>query len=465
MRSLEKGAFRLKNSVITIPHCRRISPTAVFQRIYAGDRFGFIYESCEHTQSHGRYSFIGGRPVVLFRSKGFDLEIQEGSRLRRVCSHPFTEIRALLTQHAPSEPSPVFPGGAIGYVAYDAIRLFEKIPDRKAIDIDVPDMYFLIPSEIIVFDHKEDTVVVSTMGDGARSAELAGIIRKTDMAEDVFPTKRRIEFCPAMSQEFFCSMVREAQQLIHAGDIFQVVLSQRISAPITSSSLSLYRALRFMNPSPYMYYLNLDTTCLLGSSPETLVKVEQRQVTSSPIAGTRPRGANAQEDAALADDLIQDEKELAEHIMLVDLARNDIGRVSAFGSVRVTELLKVEKYARVMHITSNVTGILQEGCDAFDAFAATFPAGTVSGAPKIRAMEIIDQLEPVRRGIYAGAIGYFSFNGDMDFCIAIRTIVLQNQIAYIQGGAGIVADSVPEREYRETLDKISALQSALEIAR
>lgn len=415
-------------------------------------------------KEHGRFSFIGGRPMVVFTSKGYDMVIQEHSLVREEHGHPFETIRTLLQKYAPAQQSSAFSGGAIGYIAYDAVRLFERIPDRRPCEIDIPDLYFIIPSEIIVIDRREKIITINTFGGSARGRVIIDSIMDTRGEEPKREIKRDLTYASNMSKEFFCTMVEKAQERILAGDIFQVVLSQRLSIPVKSTSLSIYKALCLTNPSPYMYYLNLKGLSLLGSSPETLVKVERGRVLSRPIAGTRPRGRSNHEDHEFEQELVKDEKELAEHIMLVDLARNDVGRVCNNGSVSVTDLLCVERYARVMHITSNVSGILHKKYDAFDVLAATFPAGTVSGAPKIRAMEIIDELEPVKRGFYAGAIGYFGYNGDMDFCIAIRTIMMHNKIAYFQGGAGIVADSNPEKEYVETLDKMSALKSTLEIA-
>jgi len=274
--------------------------------------------------------------------------------------------------------------------------------------------------------------------------------------------KKRIDYIPYLKKEAFCNIVRKAKEYIYAGDIFQVVLSQRFAFPVEKDPIEFYKRLRLTNPSPYMYYLKLKDLYVVGSSPETLVKVDDNKVISRPIAGTRPRGRTLQQDKDLAYDLLNDEKEKAEHIMLVDLARNDLGRVCKFGSIKVTDFLQVERFSRVMHLSSNVTGDLREGCNSFDVLRAAFPAGTVTGAPKIRAMEIIDELESVKRGIYAGAIGYFGFNKGMEFCIAIRTIIICGNTGYIQAGAGIVADSVPIQEYNETLNKLSALQKAIE---
>ncbi|MEJ2568250.1 MAG: anthranilate synthase component I family protein, partial [candidate division WOR-3 bacterium] len=328
--------------------------------------------------------------------------------------------------------------------------------------------YFMFPSEIILFDHKNDTVDIilyTNNGDNKRIEELTKIIKTSQEVYYNLSEGNKVEFIGNFTKKEYCDAVEKAKEYINAGDIFQVVPSQRFKAINKKEPINIYKALRLTNPSPYMYYLRFDDLYILGSSPETLIKLEAGGlVTSNPIAGTRRRGKNEEEDKKFAKELLQDEKELAEHVMLVDLARNDIGRVCEYGSIRVSDFMRIEKYAKVMHNISVVNGNLLEDKDAFDLVRATFPAGTVSGAPKIRAMEIIDELEPARRGIYAGALGYFGFAGIMDLCIAIRTIIINKGIIYFQAGGGVVADSVPELEYKETINKMSALKKAIELS-
>jgi len=442
---------------------------SVFEKVYSQDYFGFIYESLESVGERGRYSFIGARPFILFKSKGENVEINVMKKTYKKRGNPIDFLRSIVTEYREC-PDTVFPGGAVGYISYDAVRFFEKIPDKNPDELVVPDTYFMFPSEIIIFDHKKETVdiiVYSENNNKKRIEELRGVI-ETCKKETIFrpsKTQASLSFESNFTKDSYQEIVEKAKEYIYAGDVFQVVLSQRFKCHVEKEPIHIHKALRITNPSPYMYYLKLNDLYILGSSPEILVKLTDGMAISRPLAGTRPRGRTEKEDRSLEVDLLKDEKEVAEHIMLVDLARNDIGRVCDYGSVRVTELLQTEKYSKVMHIVSNVVGKLMKDRDAFDLLRVTFPAGTVSGAPKVRAMEIIDELEPSKRGVYAGAIGYFSFSGNMDMCIAIRTIVVKDGIGYIQAGAGIVADSVPEKEYMETLNKASALKKAIEIVR
>ncbi len=441
------------------------SPMSVFEKVYNEEPFSFIYESLEHT-GRGRYSFLGGKPFILFKSKdrAIEIEIMGGTQIMK--GNPLHILRKILSKFDIYPALKGFCGGAVGYISYDTVRLFEEIPDENPDDIGTPDTYFMFPSEILIFDHKKETVdIIVYNSDDKRLEELESVIKTAKDFNYKLCEETSISHRSNLTKKEFCDSVKKAKDYIFAGDIFQVVPSQRISSHIDKKPLNIYKALRIANPSPYMYYLRLNDLFILGSSPETLIKLDEGTVTSNPIAGTRPRGTTDEEDKLLETELLNDEKELAEHIMLVDLARNDIGRVCEYGSVRVSEFLRIEKFSKVMHIISIVNGKLVPGMDAFDLVEATFPAGTVTGAPKIRAMEIIDELEPTRRGVYAGALGYFGFNLNMDLCIAIRTIVIKDGIAYIQGGAGIVADSIPEREYIETLDKMSALKKALEMSR
>ncbi len=362
-------------------------------------------------------------------------------------------------------------------LGYDAIRYIEKLPQISTDDTSLPDIHLFIPQKIIVFDnllHKITLIFfVRPSGDvendhRAATAELANLVEKVrgqpPASTDHGVKKSNLHYTGNMDRLAFEQMVTKAKKHIERGDIFQVVLSQRLETETTIPAFDIYRGLRVINPSPYMFYMEMGDVTLLGSSPETLVKLEGNRVYVRPIAGTRKRGANEEEDQALIKDLLADPKELAEHTMLVDLGRNDVGRVARYGTVKVDELMGIEKYSHVIHIVSTVSGILREGLDAVDVLKACFPAGTVSGAPKVRAMEIIEELEPTRRGIYAGAAGYFAFNGNMDVCIAIRTIYIKDGKLYVQAGAGIVADSVPEKEFEETLNKAKGLLKAVEYA-
>ncbi len=445
-------------------------PVVVYEKLYQEASLGFLYESLESVEKRGRYSFIGAKPFLIFRSQGKQIRITYGNVTMNAEGNPFDTLRQLV-QNGQSCPH-VFPfsGGAVGYVGYDAIRFVESIPDSNPDELNIPDLFFMFPSELIVFDHLEQTADIilysETEIDYNRLEAIKKEIEKCRdkrLINDFQAKEDSVSMTSNFSREDFYAVVNKAKEYILAGDIFQVVLSQRFSFDVTTDSLSIYKALRNTNPSPYMYYLRLDDLKILGSSPEILVKLAGNHVDIRPLAGTRRRGKSDQEDRKFADELLADEKERAEHVMLVDLARNDIGRVCEYGSVQATHLFEIEKYSNVMHLVSDVTGKLAKDKDAFDLFRATFPAGTVSGAPKVRSMEIIDELENVRRGVYAGAIGYFGYSGNMDMCIAIRMILIQKNKGYIQAGAGVVADSIPEREYQETCNKARALIHAVEM--
>ena len=445
-------------------------PLEVFERLYGQDRYGFLYESLEGHGAQGRYSFLGGRPRVVFKSKGDSIELRVADDVHRFTDHPLRALRELVRSGVHALPVSTFPGGAVGYAGYDLARLLAPIGGDTPDDLKLPDAHFVFPEEILIIDHLDEVVhllLYRRRDQERRAREIEATLATGDAPAIGSPAPPTVEDAPLRSnvtEAAFRSAVLTAKDYIRAGDIFQVVLSQRFEFPLSVPALRVYSALRVTNPSPYMYYLNLDGMQVSGSSPEILVKLTGRRVVTRPLAGTRPRGTNAHEDEALARELLADEKERAEHVMLVDLTRNDLGRHCSAGSIRVEEYMQVERYSRVMHLVSQVTGRLRDDRDAFDLFASTFPAGTVSGAPKIRAMQIIDELEPVRRGPYAGAIGYFSFLGDMDLCIGIRTIVSTGDRAYLQAGAGIVADSVPEREHRETLSKAAAVAMAVHLA-
>jgi anthranilate synthase component 1 len=430
-------------------------PLAVFRALYGEERYGFLYESLEERGTRGRFSFAGGRPRVVFRSKRNRIEVRTADSVQRLDGDPLATLRELVRAGRDALPVATFPGGAVGYLGYDLVRHMAPVPDGNPDELGLPDAYFVFPEEIVIFDHLDKVVHVLQYGDDPdRVDEIEAVVARLDGSETpAAPTPAgavdpSVKLRSNMEPEAFMERVERAKRYIRAGDIYQVVLSQRFDFPLRDSALDIYAALRRTNPSPYMYYLNLDGLEVSGSSPEMLVKVTGRRVVTRPLAGTRPRGADPDEDRALGDELRNDPKELAEHVMLLDLARNDLGRVCRVGSIRVDEYLQLERYARVMHLVSNVTGRLRDDRDAFDLFRASFPAGTVSGAPKVRAMQIIDELEPSHRGPYAGAIGYFSFLGDMDLCIAIRTLVVHDGRGYLQVGAGVVADSVPEREYQ-----------------
>ncbi len=447
----------------------RASPVKLFEALYGSDAWAFLYESLEAHGTQGRYSFIGGRPRAIFRCTGSDLELTLGDRTVHERGDPFSALRELIRTQENVPPVAPFCGGAVGYLSYDTVRWTEAIPDHKPREIGAADACLLFPREVICFDHLERVVhlvLFEPDGHDARLDEITSALRVAERQSETPPARLggSADLRPQMSREQFVRMVEYAKEYIGSGDVFQVVLSQRFEFPLRVPPLALYKALRVTNPSPYMYFLRLGGVDIAGSSPEVLVRLTGRRVVTRPLAGTRRRGTTPAEDDALASELQSDPKENAEHVMLVDLGRNDLGRVCEFGSLRLTELQKVERHSKVMHLVSNVEGWLRDDFDAFDLFRATFPAGTVSGAPKVRAMEIIEELEPVRRGIYAGAIGYFSLLGDMDLCIAIRTIVMAGGKGYIQAGAGIVSDSVPQLEYEESVSKARALMHAIELA-
>ena len=460
------------------------TPVSAFKKLDCGG-YSFLFESTEKNDVSGRFSFVGVDPRVILQSYGREVRIIEHGNKKRfeTSSDPLDEVRKLMARYQfVSHPElPRFAGGAVGFIGYEAIHFFEpKVPLAQQDDLQLPEALFMIPSALLVFDHRLRSlkiIVNAFLSDGspekvhARAVEcLASIkqqltqpvdLRLVPLVEDAEQPLPRSNF----SREEFEGAVKRAKEYIAAGDVFQVVLSQRFESPFAGEPLDFYRCLRFINPSPYMFCLNFGGDfSLVGSSPEMHVRLADDSVEIRPIAGTRARGLTPEEDEANAAQLLGDPKERAEHIMLVDLARNDVGRVAEFGSVRVTEFMQIERYSHVMHIVSNVVGRLRVDGSAFDAVRATFPAGTVSGAPKIRAMQIISELEKTRRGCYAGAIGYFGFNGNVDSCIALRCAVLKNGHAYFQAGAGIVSDSDPQREYEETVIKARAMMKALAMA-
>ncbi|KIE41721.1 MULTISPECIES: anthranilate synthase component I [Geobacter] len=468
-----------------IPVCREImadmdTPVSAFRKLDDG-RYAFLLESIEGGEKWARYTFLGASPSTVIRSRGNTVEIITNGETRAVTTDdPLGFVRDFLARFRPVEiPGlPRFFGGAVGYLGYDMVRHFERLPTDKPAVIGAWDSCFLITDTIVIFDNMRQkiTVVSNAHLDEGVSVEAAyadavarieGIIARLKAplpAQPAAAAARKVSFSSNVTREAFEDAVERAKEYVRAGDIIQVVLSQRFSGELTVDPLDIYRVLRTLNPSPYMFFLRLDDTLVVGASPEVMVRREGSRVELRPIAGTRPRGATPERDEQLAEELLADPKERAEHVMLVDLGRNDLGRVCRTGTVKVSELMVIERYSHVMHIVSNVQGELAEGRDAFDVVRATFPAGTLSGAPKVRAMEIIDELEPVRREVYGGAVGYFSFSGTMDLAIAIRTLVIRDGMVHLQAGAGIVADSDPASEYQETVNKAMAVVKAIETA-
>ncbi len=457
------------------------TPISAFLSLAEDAENAFLLESVVGGEQLARYSFlgIGGSAVVTARD-GVATVMRDGHSKDLPAADPLAvvaaELRAGTVAHVPGLPR--FVGGAVGFVGYEVAAGFERVPRHDVDEIGAPDLAFMLTDVVVGFDHARRVMQViapTRPGDEPEAAYGAAVARIDALLERLAAgpagaslgavgTSAPVPLVERTTRDEFVSQVVSAKEHIAAGDIFQVVLSQRFSAPFSGDGVDLYRVLRAVNPSPYMFYIRTPAVTLVGSSPEPLVRVEGDTALTRPLAGTRPRGVDLAEDGRLRADLLADEKERAEHVMLVDLGRNDLGRVCVPGSVRVDELMEVEYYSHVMHIVSNVTGTLAEGKTAFDALRATFPAGTVSGAPKIRAMEIIRELEPAGRGPYAGTVGYVGLDGAMDMCITIRTVMLADGTAYLQSGAGIVADSDPEREYEETLHKARALHHALELA-
>jgi anthranilate synthase component 1 len=447
-----------------------------------------LFESVIGGEKVGRFSFLGTEPFLRFEARGLEVSIMkpgEPERARRFGSaDPFLDLEKLIEGHRapPVQGLPRFAGGAVGYASYDAVRYTERLPDVPPDDRGLPDLSFAFYDRMVLFDHIRKTVLVVAQahlepGVDPKAAYESACGRIDELVERLacpgpelgvidIDTESPLSLQPRsnFTQAQYESVVRRCQEYIKAGDIFQVVPSQRFEIQTKAKPFDIYRVLRVVNPSPFLFYLPYGDFSLIGSSPEILVRVEDSVVTIRPLAGTRRRGCDEAEDRALAEQLLADPKERAEHIMLVDLGRNDVGRVADYQTVQLSDVMKVERYSHVMHITSNVTGRLRAGRTAFDALRAGLPAGTVSGAPKVRAMQIIDECEPQKRGPYAGAVGYIDFTGNMDTCIALRTLVLQGQTAYIQAGGGVVYDSDPGSEYQETVDKARGLLKAIEIA-
>jgi anthranilate synthase component 1 len=460
------------------------TPVSAFKK-FSCRTYSFLFESTEKNDVSGRFSFVGFDPRLIIQSYGREIRIVRNGVEERfiTATDPLDELRKLMARYQfVSRPElPRFAGGAVGFLGYEAIGFFEpKVPAAREDDLQLPEMLFMLTGNVLIFDHRLRSlkIVVNAFLDGgsaekayARAVEsVQSITEELAVPIDLplVPIAQDDEQPPPQSnlrRQEFERAVERAKEYIRAGDIFQVVLSQRFESQFDGEPLDFYRCLRFINPSPYMFCLKFGNDfALIGSSPEVHVRLVGDTVEIRPIAGTRARGATPAQDEANAAELLADPKERAEHIMLVDLARNDVGRIAEFGTVRVTEFMQIERYSHVMHIVSNVIGRSRAGCTAFDVVRATFPAGTVSGAPKIRAMQIISELENLRRGCYAGAIGYFGFDGNIDSCIALRCAVLKSGKAYFQAGAGIVADSDPQREYEETVSKARAMMKALAMA-
>lgn len=458
------------------------TPVSAFLKLDDGGD-AFLLESVEGGEKWGRYSFIGVAPDLIVTSKGktFHVERPGGRRETQEVADPLVGVREILHRYRPVEAPglPRFAGGLVGYVAYDVVRFFERLPEKARDDLGHPDLYLMLTDTLVVFDNVKQTIQVVSHalideGTDLREAyetactkvdRLIERLRGAARVPGPLPVPRAApEVRSTLSAEQYQATVRQAKEYVFAGDVIQVVLAQQFQRPLHADPFNIYRCLRTVNPSPYMFFLRTGGLTILGASPEVMVRLEGREITVRPIAGTRPRGRDEHQDAELERELRSDPKERAEHIMLVDLGRNDVGRVARVGTVAVTEQMVVERYSHVMHLVSNVRGELADGLDCFDAFRATFPAGTLTGAPKIRAMEIIEELEPTRRGIYGGAVGYFSFSGNMDTCITIRTIVIDRGMIHVGAGAGIVADSDPEREQAECLNKARALFQAVELA-
>lgn len=456
------------------------TPVSAFLKIDDG-KYSYLLESVEGGEKWGRYSFLGTSPFLIIRAKDKRIEVIKNGKksISDTDENPLLLLKRLLKEYKPVsiDGLPPFFGGAVGYLAYDMIRHFEDISLKKRGSLELPDIIFMFTDTLLIFDNIRQRIKVVSNAlvkeKGTKKAyndakaKIDGIIEKLKRRtadKGQRNIKKDIRLSSNYTKKGFEKAVEKSKEYIKAGDIFQVVLSQRFNTGLKSEPFNVYRALRAVNPSPYMFFLRLNDFSMAGSSPEVLVRCEDSEVTLRPIAGTRKRGKTAEEDKALEKELLADPKERAEHIMLVDLGRNDVGRVSEMGSVNVDELMVIEKYSHVMHIVSNIKGRLRKGMDAFDVIMACFPAGTVSGAPKIRAMQIIDELEPTMRGPYAGAVGYFSFSNNMDTCINIRSVIMKDKTAYIQAGAGIVADSVPSNEYQETVNKAKAMVRAIEMA-
>jgi anthranilate synthase component 1 len=480
---------RLARSATLVPVVKSVSadlltPVSAFLSIAQNEPHAFLLESVERGEQIGRYTFLGARPYMRLRTRGSAIEIERGRRHERHEGNVFEFVKLLLSEHQPAAMPglPPFTAGAVGYFSYDVVRQLEKIGERAKDDLTLPDCELMFFDRLLAFDHLHHQIHIVAAADVSRESprraydravrdiaalerKLAGGLRPAMWRKSSKAKPGKLKIHAGTTRAKFFRSVERCKEYIAAGDIFQVVLSQRLDFIPEVSPFDLYRALRQVNPSPYLYFLRMGEMQILGSSPEMLVRVTGRKLEYRPIAGTHPRGRDEAEDMLLENQMRADEKERAEHVMLVDLGRNDLGRVSEYGSVKVKDLMYVERYSHVMHLVSALEGTLRKDLGALDAFAACFPAGTLSGAPKVRAMQIIEELEPVRRGIYGGSVLYADFAGNLDSCIGIRTMLMQGKHAYLQAGAGIVADSDPAREFEESMNKAQALLRAVEMAR
>ena len=483
-----KEFSRLAREATLIPVVKSVTadlltPVSAFLAVAENEPHCFLLESIERGEQIGRYTFLGARPYMRVWTRGDEITIERGKRRERKTGDVFATLKTLLRAHRPAHIAglPPFTAGAVGYFAYDAVRRLEKIGDHAKDDLSVPDCVLMFFDRLLAFDHLRHQIhIIATADVSADNPKRAYERALKDIAaiekrlaaglrpvhwQKTKPKRGRLKVHAGTSRDRHIRSIEQAKEYIAAGDIFQVVLSRRLDFQPDESPFNLYRALRTVNPSPYMYFLRMGDAHVLGSSPEMLVRVRGRKLEYRPIAGTHPRGKDEAADDLLEQQMRTDEKERAEHVMLVDLGRNDLGRVSEYGSVKVRDLMYVERYSHVMHLVSALEGKLRPELDAVDAFAACFPAGTLSGAPKVRAMQIIEELEPTRRGVYGGAVLYADFAGNLDSCITIRTMFMKGKHAYLQAGGGIVADSDPAKEFQETLNKAQAVLRAVEIAR
>jgi anthranilate synthase component 1 len=481
---------RLAREATLVPVVKSVSadlltPVSAFLAIAEKEPHAFLLESVERGEQIGRYTFLGARPYMRVRAREGTVEIERGRRRETHQGNVFQIVKELLREHRPAAPMPGLPpftAGAVGYFAYDVVRQLENIGKHAKDDLSLPDAELMLFDRLLAFDHLRHQIHIVATADVSRESprraydravrdisalerKLAAGLRPAFWKKIANPKSGKLKVHSGTSRDRFLRSVGQCKEYIAAGDIFQVVLSQRLDFTPEVAPFDLYRALRQVNPSPYLYFLRLGDTHILGSSPEMLVRVTGRKLEYRPIAGTHPRGRDDAEDLRLEQQMRTDEKERAEHVMLVDLGRNDLGRVSEYGSVKVKDLMYVERYSHVMHLVSALEGTLRKDLDALDAFAACFPAGTLSGAPKVRAMQIIEELEPTRRGIYGGSVLYADFAGNLDSCIGIRTLLMQGKRAYLQAGAGIVADSNPASEFQESMNKAQAMLRAVEMAR
>ncbi|MGE4283774.1 MAG: anthranilate synthase component I [Clostridia bacterium] len=452
------------------------TPISIFKKL-STDQYCYLFESVEGGERWARYSFIGRRPFITFKTVKGCTTVKIQNEVFNYNESPFSVLQYLLDSFTSNTFTelPRFYGGVVGYFGYDLIRYYENIEDKNFDELGLPDCHLMVPEEVIVFDHlKQKIHIIINTFPSIQNNSYHDALKKIDEIIDELAANRldthrkdrktecsKSEYCFSVTKEEFCANVEKVKEYIRNGDIFQVVLSQRLSTEFNGDPFSVYRALRTLNPSPYMYYLKYENYSIVGASPEMLVRMENGIVETCPIAGTRPRGKTQEEDNMFEKELLCDEKEKAEHTMLIDLGRNDIGRVCSFGSVKTENMMHIERYSHVMHMVTNVTGTLAENKTPLEVLKSLLPAGTVSGAPKVRAMEIIEETENRRRGIYAGAVGYIGFDGNLDTCIAIRTAVFKDNKVYIQAGGGIVADSIPENEYAESLNKAQALVKAI----